>query len=209
MKPIKTLVYTLMILLYTGCSSHRIGGYLLQEPTLEIPPLGKIDLAIGVERIALPQYLKRGFVVYENDRGELVEERDAKWAVHLPDALTDRLIAYLQERLHSPRIYHYPWQTHSEPPLLLRVTIDRFIAHEGRLLLRAQWQLYDTKDRHLKSGIYRTTVPLSPRFKAQEIVEAMNLAFSRLEEEIARSILDHTDKKDMFGTDGGRIKKKF
>jgi len=178
-------------LILAGCSSHRVGGYLLRDSTGKIEPVGKITEAIGVEKIQLPEYLKQNHIVFENEKGQLIEYTDARWAVHLPESLTDRLITSLQQSLETPQIYLYPWETHEALPLLLKLTISRFIAGPHYLTLRARWQIYDTRTKETKSFLYRTRLPMPEKYRAADIVEAMNRAYQKLEKQIARSILNY------------------
>ncbi len=184
-----------MLLILGGCSSHRVSGYLLWDTDGRTPSVGTISEALGVEKVQLPEYLKQNHIVYENKNGQLIEYTDAKWAVHLPESLTDRLIASLQQALRTPQIYLYPWQTHQKLPLLLKLTISRFIAGPSYLVLHAHWQLYDTRTKETKSFLYRTRLPMPEKFKATDIVETMNRAYRELEKEIALSILSYIREK--------------
>jgi cholesterol transport system auxiliary component len=98
--------------------------------------------------------------------------------------LTNRLIGHLQKTFHQPQVYAYPWDTQRQPVLKLKVQVTRFIAQEGTVYLDANWEIENLQTKKQHAELFSTKV--STADDATSIIESMNVAFSKLEAQIAQ-----------------------
>ncbi len=168
------LVMTLIFLM-TGCSSKHY--YMLTSPHKIEAAHTEKKLAIGVESIVLPDYLKEGKVAVQRDDNRIVYLSDAYWAVNMPEELTNALIFDLQKSLPKSRIFHYPWEKQGKVDVIVSVKIKRFIAWRGYVWLDALVWVND------RDKIVSLKEPVDMHDE-RKIVEGMKRAFFALEREV-------------------------
>ena len=142
---------------------------------------------IGVETVTIPTYLYKRDIAYAKSTREISFVPNATWGEDLDKGLTHRLISFLQKKFNQPRIYEYPWGIDNQPTKKIRLTISRFIAYEDKVYLDANWDIKNISTKKNISKLFQTTVNIKQK-GANGIVDAMNSAFSKLEESIAKGV---------------------
>lgn len=168
-----------MIVLTSGCSQKTY--YMLSKPHLIEGEHDHLTATIGVERVSVPEYLRKGKVpVQQGNR--IVYLDDALWAVDIEEDLTDALIFDLQKSLSKSRVFHYPWEREGAVDAVVEVKIKRFIAQDGYVYLDAVVHVND----HDKIVSLKESVDMQ---NPSDIVAGMQRAFFALEREVI-GILD-------------------
>ncbi len=167
-----------------GCGEY----FVLSTPSTPQSTLKSIssDLTIGVEEVRLPKYLFKREIAVANSRSHVSFLSNAQWAEDLDEGLTRRLVAYLQRKLNTPRVFAYPWGVEEQPRYVLLLTINQFVKQNGRVYLDAAWQIRNTRTQSSIARRYQTEVVAGD--SASEIVDAMDRAFMQLEEAIGDSV---------------------
>ena len=171
----KLLGMILFGILAAGCSTKHY--YMLSSPHA-IETQKAIETTVGVESVALPDYLQAGKIAVLHDDQSVTFLDGAFWAVDMQKDLTNGLIFDLQKSFPKSRIYHYPWEGTGQPAHLLSLKIKRFIAHGQEVYLDAVVRL-DNRDR-----VISIREPIEKR-DAAGIVAGMKRAFFRLEHAVA------------------------
>ncbi len=176
------IILTTLLLIY-GCGSK--GFFVLS--TVQNPSTKYITKykAIGVEKITLPEYLFKREIAIAKSSSQ-ISFMSGVWAEDLDTGLTNRVIGYLQKKFNIPNVHAYPWGTDSQPNIKVQIQISRFIAQNDKVHLYANWNIENLHSSKSISKLFSTTVPTS---KTEEsIVASMDIAFGKLEEDVARGI---------------------
>ncbi len=170
-------IYLLLTLLFvfTGCSSKHY--YMLSSPHAITSQQTYAQLAIGVESIELPDYLKEGKIAVQHADNRIGYLKNALWAVNMQDDLTNALIFDLQKSLPKSRIFHYPWEKNGKADAIVSVGIKRFIAAQGYVWLDA---LIRVNNRDKVVSIKEPT----DMHNEAKIIQSMKRAFFALEHEV-------------------------
>ena len=180
----RQILWTLLLVGLIGCGTAS-RQYLLSADTAGSTHGTKRSVQIGVDKVTVPGYMEESRIAIEKPGGE-ISYRDEGWAVPTPKALTNSLIRSLQQRFSNPNVYLFPWDVEREGGLRVKVTIQRFIYSEGRVILEANYFIKRIGSRHKRSYLFRTEVPSEKDTPA--IVRAMGRAFGKLTEEIGRRL---------------------
>ncbi len=142
---------------------------------------------IGVETVTIPAYLYKRDIAYAKSARQISFLKDATWGEDLDKGLTHRLISFLQKKFNQPRVYEYPWGIDKQPTKKVKLIISRFIAYGDKVYLDANWDINNISANQSRSKLFQTTVSIE-QSGAVGIVDAMNIAFGKLEESIAKGI---------------------
>jgi len=169
----------------SGClSSHY---YVLSTASQPMHTYSYTKMSIGVEKVIVPEYLFKREIAIAKSSSEIVFLSDATWAEDLDASLTLRVISFLQKKFNQPNIHAYPWEFNTQPMKKVKVRVSRFIAQDDRVYLDATWEIENIRTQHKKAKLFTTSVALS-KSDAGAVVEAMDKAFSKLEESIAQGL---------------------
>lgn len=174
-----------LVWLLVGCGATS-SYYLLslpKEPVKTYAPLGK---SMGVEKVSVPHYFAKRQVAVAHSSSQISFMESAVWAEDMDTGLTNRLIGYLQKTFHQPQVYAYPWDTHKQPELKVRVQVTRFIAQGDKVYLDANWEIVDLQTTKHSAKLFSTAV--ATQSDAASIVKAMDAAFSQLEAQLAGGV---------------------
>ena len=141
---------------------------------------------IGVEKVSVPEYLFKREIAIAKSNHQISLLPSATWAEDLDTGLTLRLISFLQKKFNQPNVYHYPWGTNKQPSHKVKVNISRFISQGKFVYLEASWEVENIHKNRTKSKLFSTKVPTD--LTADSIVSSMDVAFSKLEEAIAKGL---------------------
>lgn len=179
------LLFTLSILfIASGCTLSNY--YVLSTASQPKESYVYKPQIIGVEKVTVPEYLFKREIAVAKSSSEVIFLNGSQWAEDMDTGLTRRLIAYLQKKFKQPGVYAYPWGTDSQPDIKVKVQVSRFIAQGKSVYLDANWEVRDMQTDKRKLKLFSTTVPTQT--DAGSIVDAMNKAFTKLEEDVARGV---------------------
>jgi len=183
----KLLLALLALLLFTGCVGSSGSNYyvlsLSSQPTSVYARKNKV---IAVEKVKVPAYLYKREIAVASSNSQIRLLGSALWGEDLDEGLSNRLVSFLQKKFNQPTVYSYPWGIDQQPDIKVSVQISRFIAQNGKVYLDASWSLEDFKRNKRVARLFATSVPTSN--DVTQVVNAMNIAFSRFEESVAEGI---------------------
>lgn len=177
-----------VLLLMTGCSSSS-SNYMLTAPTTGKRELKKQLPIVGVEKITLPEYMKRGKVAVQLSPTRIHYSASDEWLEDMEESLTRQLIFTLQKSFRHPAVYSYPWGLSKPAGLRIKVSISRFIAYGNTVYLEANWKITDTRKEKVYSRLFSTKVPCKREIPS--VVAAMNKAFGKM----SYAIVDDINRK--------------
>jgi len=170
-----------------GCFSSSKNYYVLSMVSQPKSIYTSKKHIIGVEKITVPSYLYKRELAIAKSTSEITLLGNALWGEDLDEGLTNRLIGFLQKKFNQADIYAYPWGTDKQPTLKVSVKITRFIAQGEYVYLDATWSLENVKTKKRRAKLFSTKV-VTNSANVQSIVRAMDTAFSKFEETVARGI---------------------
>ncbi len=179
----KNLTLILILLMFIGCSIKSKSYYLL-EGSKQIVQTHPKPATIGIKQIELPRYFDQNNLAIKKGDNRVVFIQDADWISDMDEHLTTVLIAYLKRYFNTTDIFLYPWESSKKIKKIVKIRIDNFIYESGKVTLDATWEI--DLNHTTKPKFFHTSVKSGS--SSDEIVKAMNEAFSKLEKEIARSL---------------------
>jgi len=174
----------LLLLFLAGCASSQ--NYMLTAPAAAKQHTGKQLPVIGVEKILLPEYMKRGRVAVQLSPTRIHYSASDEWLEDMEESLTRQLIFAIQKSFRHPGVYSYPWGLSKPAGIRIKVSISRFIAYGNRVYLEANWKITDTRSGRVYSRLFSTTVPCKKEIPS--VVAAMNEAFGKLTNAIVEEL---------------------
>jgi len=145
----------------------------------------RTSLAVGVRRVALPDYLDRPQIVTRIGPSELALAEFDRWAGPLADEFPRVLVANLGAMIPSDHVVLFPWPRGAQVDYEVIVEVAQF---EGRLggecALVARWTIYGREKKGLLTTVKST---LSERTTGSDY-NAMVAAQSRLVASLSREI---------------------
>lgn len=172
-----------------GCSGAEPRLYVLTPK--ESGDLAKRggNRSIGVQLVALPEYLDRSEIVTYTSANELQANRDHRWAERLPNNVTRVLAENLSTLLANDRVHIMPSRNGDRADYEVHVDFDRFErTAAGQSVLDAHWTIADGATRKvLVRDETRLASPLRDR-GYPALVTAMNENLAALSHEIAGAV---------------------
>ncbi len=180
-------VLTLLAMLFVvGCGGAE-QEFLLSVPSSSISTARAHVAQIGVDQVAVPDYLHSNKIPQEEAPGQLSYCDSAVWASTPEKALTNHLIRYLQKRFATPNVHRFPWDIEKSTGVRLKVVVNRFIYAGNVVELEASYYVEPIQGTRRRARLFTTRVPVA-KGETPLIVAAMNRAFDRLAEDAARMI---------------------
>ena len=182
---IQKYVLTLMLFaMLLGCGSQ--GYYVLSSVPQPSHSYSSKRAIIGIEKVSVPAYLYKREIVVAKSSSQIILLSGASWAEDLDAGLTHRLIGFIQKKFNNPNVHAYPWGSSKQPEFKVSLQVTRFIAQGNKVYLDANWQIENINSEKHISKLFSNSVPTGQ--EASQIVNAMDKAFKRLEEEIAKGL---------------------
>ena len=185
MMKIKTFIAILALLGLNGCVSSG-NYYVLSVASQPTTVYANNSRSIGVEKVTVPGYLYKREIAVAKTSSQISLLSGAVWGEDLDAGLTQRLISFLQKKFNQPNVYQYPWGIDRQPNIKVKVQVTRFIAQGDRVYLDANWEVGNKQTHKRSAKLFSTTVPT--KSDASSIVDAMDRAFGKLEEDVARGV---------------------
>ena len=169
-----------------GCFSSSKNYYILSMVSQPTTTYTSHQNIIGVEKITVPGYLYKRELAIVKSASQITLLGNALWGEDLDTGLTNRLIGFLQKKFNQPDVYAYPWGIEKTPNVKISVQITRFIAQGNHVYLDATWSLENIKTKRREARLFSTKVVATSN--VESIVKAMDSAFSKFEQTVARGI---------------------
>lgn len=184
----RTITIGLMLLALSGCvgSTHY---FMLTEPTAIERHYAKRLPVIGVEKISLPEYMKRGEVAIQLSPTQIHYSASDEWVEDMEDSLTEQLITAIQKSFNHPNVYAYPWGLSQQAGIKIKISISRFISYGDFVYLDATWKINDLQRGKQYSRLFSIKVPSGK--DTASVVAGMNKAFGKL----AQGVVSDTDRR--------------
>jgi uncharacterized lipoprotein YmbA len=180
------MILLFSIFFFAGCGG---GGaqYLLSVPTVPAGVSHRTIAQIGVDQVAVPDYLHGNKIAQEEAPGQLSFRADSAWGSAPEKALTNHLIRYLEKYFNTPNVHRFPWDIEKRTGVRLKVVINRFIYTGGYVELEASYYVEPMVGQRRRAKLFATRVAVA-KAETPRIVAAMNRAFDRLATDAARTI---------------------
>jgi len=185
MKLRKTVNVVMLAFLVSGCGVSS-NYYMLSMPQQPAKTYAHTNMSIGVEKVSVPNYFSKRQLAVKKSSSQIDFVENAVWAEDMNAGLTNRLIGFLQKKFLQPEVYAYPWDTDKQPDIKVKVQVTRFIAQGDRVYLDSNWEVENLRTKKHRAKLFSTTV--ATKSDASSIVEAMDRAFSQLEEHLALEV---------------------
>jgi len=176
--------WILLLLMLAGCGGAST-QYLLSVDSEKISHRSHKNVQIAVDKVTVPGYMEESQIAIQKSGGE-ISYRSEIWAVPTAKALTSTLIRSLQKKFSNPSVYLFPWDVERENGIRVKVTINQFIYSNGIVFLEATYFIKRIGSSHKRSYMFSTQVASAA--DTASIVQAMDIAFGRLVEEIGQRI---------------------
>ncbi len=174
-----------------GCSSPSPRLYVLTPMPSNGNSIGSRGnrRSIGVQPVAMPEYLDRSEIVTYASVNELAANRDDRWAERLPSNVTRVLAENLSILLATDRAYVMPSRSGERPDYEVNVEFERFERSASReSVLDAQWTIHDGATRKVLVRDQTRLASRVPDNGYTSLVAAMNDSLTLLSRDIARAI---------------------
>jgi uncharacterized lipoprotein YmbA len=131
--------------LLTGCllkpASVTTRRFVLTPARLAGHDTGASQLAVGLGRVTMPDYLLKDSMAVRKGDNEIQYLEDSLWAERLDHSFQRALAANLSSQLGDSRVRLSSWQP-GEVGVAVRVSVERLdVDSEGRGTLIARWQI--------------------------------------------------------------------
>ena len=191
-RPMKSRIpfFLLLSLLLTACltSSPPARFYVLtplsQPRSVQVP-----DMLVGVGPVNLADYLDRNQLVSRASDVSLRLDEFNRWAGGLDRNVAQVLADNLSRLMSIDGVLAYPWSSAIDLDYQVVLDIGRFdFGPDDRVVLDAQWQLFDQRRRKLVE-VRRGHFEVQSRDSSQAaMVQAQSEALARLSESLAQAI---------------------
>jgi uncharacterized lipoprotein YmbA len=182
------LALSLTVLL-AGCgSSPHTSHYLLTAKEAPVPSGESPSLGIGP--IAIPQYLARNNLVYNQRGNQLQVSGQERWAESLDDGIQRVLAINLAGLLNTQDVRYFPWHPKRAPQYGIKINLLTLDANDQQAILTAEWLVYRAADAEpVKRRISRLQHPMpAGELNPAEVAPAYSALLYQLSEIIAEAI---------------------
>ncbi|MDM5270732.1 PqiC family protein [Sulfurovum sp. zt1-1] len=180
----KNILITMLVLLMTGCATKS--HYYVLSTAMQPSHVTPSTKSIGVAQVILPSYMDKRQLTIASSGNQITQLDSVLWAEDIDIGLTQRLISFLQKKFEQPNVFAYPWGVDRQPDIQVKLQINRFLAQGDKVYLDANYLIIDTKGHTSHAYLFNTTLKTSSEPSA--IVNTMDNAFGKLEEDIADKI---------------------
>jgi uncharacterized lipoprotein YmbA len=156
----------------------------------EHAPRAPASVVIGIDRIDLPEYLRRSEIVTRTEANQLKIADYERWGEPLKDGFSRTLKTDLESRLGAGHVLVAPFDPAHRPAVTVDVDVRRFErVLPDRAVLEATWTLRDATGKgSLMTKEVRLSQPLA-RDDTRATVAALSQVLAALAAEIADAVL--------------------
>ena len=189
-----SLVFSLIVFLFTGCSTTPAVKYYTLNPSFEmqrdIPEaVSGNTLAIGVGPVEFPKLLNRPQIVTRKSQHRVEVSEFHRWAGSFSEDFLRVLAKNISMLLPADRVVAYPWTDQFSPTYRIQLIVEQFDGRfGGDVVLNVTWSVWNKKDTN-EPVIKHTSIkePLSTE-DYDALVAAQSRAIAALSQEIAEAI---------------------
>jgi uncharacterized protein len=180
-----------VLLLVSGCAGSEPSRLYTLTAAPPRPPAvaAKPGRVIGLEGVAVPDYLRRPEMVVRTTGNRLTALEYDRWGGTLELMINQTLLRNLNATVEGAEVLQMPIRMELTPSNTVEVDIDRFDAEEaGQAVLEARWRIYGSDNRPFRFG--RTVVrnPVATPLDPDQIAAALSLALRDLAGDIGASL---------------------
>jgi hypothetical protein len=148
----------------------------------------KEGLRIGIGPVTLSEYLDRPQIVTQTSKSELRVDQFNQWAETLEFNIASVLARNLSTLLFTKNLFLYPWSGSTQIDYQIKLAIIEFKGTpDGKVLLRAQYTIFDGSKELLNMNVVNFSNPISdPGYEG--LILSMSTALDELSREIAQTI---------------------
>ncbi|MBD3789125.1 MAG: membrane integrity-associated transporter subunit PqiC [Campylobacterales bacterium] len=183
-KLINTIFAVTAVWFFGGCGASNY--YILSNISTPKTTYAKNLQMIGIEKVSVPKYLFKREIAIARSNSEVSFFNNAEWAEDMDEGLTHRLIGFVQKKFNQPQVYAYPWGLDKQPDIKISVQITRYIAFGDQVYLDANWRIENMYTHKSSARLFTVAVPTKQDSKS--IVDAMDRAFGKLEDDLAKGL---------------------
>ena len=187
-KAILSLAWVLSLaVLLAGCGSSPRSNYYLLTAEQSPAPSGHTP-SLGIGPIEIPEYLRRGNLVYNRQGNKLQVASSDSWAEPLADGIERVLALNLASLLDTQDVRYFPWHPKRAPDYGIKINLLALDASDGEATLTAEWLVYRPANAEpVQRRLSQLQLPLASGTPAQ-IAPAYSKLLHQLSEIIAAAI---------------------
>jgi uncharacterized lipoprotein YmbA len=186
----KLILFLMLPFLLAACATQSPPASFYVLAPLSQPRGGQAPgMLVGVGPVNLADYLDRNQLVSRSGEVSLQLDEFNRWAGGLDGNITQVLAENLSRLLGMDGVLAYPWSSGLDLDYQIIMDISRFdVAPENRVVLDAQWQLFDQRRGKLLE-VQRSHVEVQSRDQSQaSAVLAQSEALARLADSLAKAL---------------------
>ena len=189
-----SLVFSLMVFSFTGCSTTPAVKYYTLNPSFEMQrdisqSVSGDTLAIGVGPVEFPKFLDRPQIVTRKSQNRLEVSEFHRWAGSFSEDFLRVLSRNISVLLPADRVAAYPWTDQFSPTYGIQLTVEQFDGRfGGYVLLNVTWSVWNLEDANelvIKNTLIKE--PVSDE-DYESLVAAQSRALATLRRDIAMAI---------------------
>ena len=182
----KRLLPLLFLLLLTGCGAKKFYTF---GDNLNIKSTQNYTQTIDVVKVSVPKYLKEHKIVREVTPYQIELVDKAHWLIPMEKKLTQILIDYLQQSLNNPNVHLYPWESNRETKKRVSVNIQKFIASNTEVILKATYKIQNFTSNTTITKKFYTSIKSNKELS--KMMETMEKAYFELSENIKTTLINN------------------
>jgi uncharacterized lipoprotein YmbA len=194
------LALVVVVIFFSGACSflkakHDPTRYFVLTPSAK-PAATPVSVAVGLDRVELPEYLVRPELVTRSAANQLQIAEYEVWGEPLRDGFKRTLRRDLEDELGGVNVVMAPFDPAARPELAVDVEVHRFerVAGEGAVL-DAGWTLRDVKSGNVVARRDAHERQPSAAADAQPAVAALSRDVAALAAEIAVAVRDAAGRR--------------
>lgn len=181
--------WLLLVLLLTACGSSPPNNHYLLTARQAATPSAETP-SLGIGPIAIPEYLNRNNLVYNQRDNKLHVSATERWAEPLESGLERVVGLNLAVLVNTQNVRFFPWNAQRAPDYGVKINLLTLDASDDTARLTAEWLVYKpSTSATIQRRITQLQQPLpAGELSPEQIAPAYSELLYQLSEEIARSI---------------------
>jgi uncharacterized lipoprotein YmbA len=146
--------------------------------------------ALGIGPVNIPDYLRRGGIVYSSGGNQLLISDQQRWAEPLDEGIERVVAINLARLLHTDNLRLFPWQLNDIPDYTIEVVVLELGTQDAEAVLVADWVIRRPAENASvtrKISRLRHALPPGPISPA-DLAPAYSMLFNPLSELIGAAI---------------------
>ena len=180
----QVLTFISFCFLIVGCGSKH---YYTLGDNIQVHSTKQYHEPIDVLNVVVPKYLEEFKLVRQTTPYNIEIIDNAHWLTPMQERLTSILIEYLQESMNNPNVYLYPWESKGKSKKRVALRIQKFIAFNKKVILKAKYKIVDLVENKTESNHFQTSIETDGSLDS--MMQAMERAYLELIKNIKNNII--------------------